>query len=417
MNLLGREEFMAGPVGRRRFVLYWYLAIVVSSLSGLACVNIEKPAAVAACSALGNCSDHVKADSGVAGADSLAADENPPTTTDALPAPINDGAAADTRLAFLDLAQADAGVDPVQEVGLLLVAEVGGDLGMDGETRFDVPGAPGFEAGPEATRDLAFEAGAESSPDLATPGPETGPELGQPSGPEPGSEPGAESGPEPGPESGAEPGPEPGPEAAPDGGVVKACPAGGICDNFEDGDFSVNPVWTTPANFSVVPDGTFVLAYAGSSTPAIATVGSSATALTIKARVKVMAFGGGSNSYRAGVFARVNSQVAPSAWYGFTITGDGSLRLQVTDSTPSGCAAVTGAAVANTWYVLSLTVAGTVAATTLQGTLTDENGGNAKTIGPCNIAGGLAPGWPGVGVRGGGTRGEFDDVEITNITP
>jgi hypothetical protein len=62
-------------------------------------------------------------------------------------------------------------------------------------------------------------------------------------------------------------------------------------------------------------------------------------------------------------------------------------------------------------------VGGTVAATTLQGTLTDEAGGNAKSIGPCNIADGLAAGWPGVGVRGGGTQSEFDDVQITNITP
>jgi hypothetical protein len=44
-------------------------------------------------------------------------------------------------------------------------------------------------------------------------------------------------------------------------------------------------------------------------------------------------------------------------------------------------------------------------------------GGNAKTIGPCTVANGLAVGWTGVGVRGAGTQGEWDDVQITGITP
>jgi hypothetical protein len=78
---------------------------------------------------------------------------------------------------------------------------------------------------------------------------------------------------------------------------------------------------------------------------------------------------------------------------------------------------VAGAAAANTWYILTLTVSGTVSATTLQGTLTDETGGNARSIGPCSVSNGLAAGWPGVGVRGAGTQGEFDDVKITGITP
>jgi hypothetical protein len=71
----------------------------------------------------------------------------------------------------------------------------------------------------------------------------------------------------------------------------------------------------------------------------------------------------------------------------------------------------------DTWYVLTLVVGGTVASTTLQGTLTDAAGGNAKTIGPCTISGGLAAGWAGVGIRGSNTQGEFDEVQISDITP
>jgi hypothetical protein len=172
-----------------------------------------------------------------------------------------------------------------------------------------------------------------------------------------------------------------------------------------------------PGGFGIATDGSKVLAYTGTDTPAVALVGSKATNLTIRAKVKATAFGGTSNSYRAGVFARANSQGTPSAWYAFTITGDGSLRLQATDSTPSGCSAINDAAVAGTWYVLTLTVGGTVASTTLQGTLTDLAGGNAKTIGPCTVTNGLAAGWAGVGVRGGGTQGEWDDVQVSGISP
>jgi len=88
-----------------------------------------------------------------------------------------------------------------------------------------------------------------------------------------------------------------------------------------------------------------------------------------------------------------------------------------TDSTPSGCGAIDGAAAAGTWYILTLKVSGTVASTTLQGTLSDAAGGNVKTIGPCTATNGLAAGWAGVGVRGGGTQGEWDDVQITGIMP
>jgi hypothetical protein len=396
-------------------VHYWHLAMAAFVLCNVACVNTTKPAAVAVCAAHGNCSDRTEEDSGaVTAKDTPVADKNPPGATDALPSPIADGGMADSPWSGPESGQVDMRVDPAQEVGPSPGAEAGRDLETDG-------GVPSPEAGPEALGDLVPDLGADSVPDSATfgsepgaeSGPEPGPEPGAESGPEPGPEPGAEPGPEPG----AEPGPEPGPEAALDGGIVSICPAGGICDNFEDGDCTMNPAWTTPTNFAVVLDGSSVLAYTGSSTPAIATVGSSVTAMTIKARVKATAFGGTANSYRVGVFGRVNSQATPSTWYGLTITGDGSLRLQATDSTPAGCAAVSGVAVPNTWYVLTLSVGGTVLATTLQGTLTDENGGNAKSIGPCSVAGGLAPGWPGVGVRGGGTRGEFDDVQITNITP
>lgn len=402
-------------------VEHWRLAMAAIVWCNVACVNTTKPPAVAACAARGNCSDHAEQDSGAASAkDASAADKNLPITTDAPSAPTPDGAPDLPRIA-VESGQADAPVDSTRELGILPVAEVGRDLGMDGERKLDAPGVPGFDGGSEATRDLLPETGVDCEPDLATISRETGPEAGAEPGPEPSAEPGPEPGPElgtePGPEPGPEPKPEPGPEPARDGGVVNNCPAGGVCDNFEDGDFSANPIWTTPANFAIVPDGSSVLAYTGSSTPAIATVGSSATALTIKARVKATAFGGNANSYRVGVFARVNSRGTPSMWYGLTITGDGSLRLQVTDSTPLGCDAVAAAAVPNTWYVLSLTVGGTVPATTLQGTLTDESGGNAKSIGPCSIGGGLAPGWTGVGVRGSGTRGEFDDVQITNMTP
>jgi hypothetical protein len=298
-----------------------------------------------------------------------------------------------------------------EEVGSDSAAmELSGEVGPEAS----VVGAPeprsGPEVAPETPAEVNPEVGAESSPELS---PEAGPE----SGPEIGPETESETGPEVGPEAEPEPSPEPGPELPPDGGVIGPCPPGGICDDFEDGNYSSNPAWTAPGGFSVITDGSKVLAYTGTASPAVALLGTRATALTIKARVKATVFGGNSNSYRVGLFARADSQGTPSVWYSLAIAGDGSLRLQSTDSTPAGCNAITGAAVANTWYVLTLTVGGTVAATTLQGTLSDDTGGNVKTIGPCAITAGLASGWEGVGIRGGGTHGEFDDVQVTGITP
>jgi hypothetical protein len=283
-----------------------------------------------------------------------------------------------------------------------------GTLGLASDGASDGASGGGAEGSADgsAVRDTGAEPGPEAAPDqaaerTATPGPETG----------------AERGPEAGPEAGRGFGPETGPEAGPEASGGPRCPTGDLCDDFEDGNLTANPTWTAPAGFTVTTDGSKVLAYTGNSSPAIASLGGAATALTIKAMVKATTFGGTSNSYRVGVFGRIDSQVAPSTWYGLTVTGDGSLRLQVTDSTPSGCGALAGVAVPGTWYVLTLGVSGTVASTTLQGTLTDVAGGNVKTIGPCTIAGGLAAGFAGVGIRGANTQGEFDDVEISNIVP
>jgi hypothetical protein len=372
-----RSRFQTGCLG---------VAIAAFPLLIDACVNTTKPSAVALCAATNSCTDHVSRDADGAGTrDALAADQAQAGTRDgAFPPPADagerdvPGAVADaTRADVVGAADLVTSRDSPREIapGSDDVPVGGDDVGVEA-----MPDRPP-EIGPEATRDRFF----------------------------PGAEPASEPRPE--------PGPEPAPEPPPDAGSIASCPSGGICDDFEDGNCTATPAWTVPGGFAVSTDGSKVLAYTGTDSPAVALVGSKATALTIKAKVKATAFGGTSNSYRVGVFARANSQGTPSAWYGFTITGDGSLRLQVTDSTPSGCSAVDLAAVAGTWYILTLTVSGTVASTTLQGTFTDVSGGNTKIVGPCTITNGLAAGWAGVGVRGGGTQGEWDDVQITGITP
>jgi hypothetical protein len=401
-----------------------YCAFAVAALCSGACVDLAKPEAVAKCAAVGNCVNGGLSDAeGMGPRDASGAEPVKPAGPDGAPAISPEAGAAD-QVALPDLRPADL-TDPGVEV------RQPGDLATAGDAAPEGPLVPPDDArvadraGDEPTPDLGHgnEAAPDQSPPLADARPEPGAEVGREVAPELGAEPGREAGPESGPEVGPEAGPEPGPEAGPEPGpeagpeAAGKCPVGGICDDFEDGNFSANPAWTAPSGFGVTTDGTKVLAYTGSSTPAIATVGGAATAMTIKAKVKATAFGGTSNSYRVGVFGRVSSQGSPSTWYGLTITGDGSLRLQVTDSTPSGCSAVAGASQVNAWYVLTLVVSGTVASTTLQGTLTDETGGNAKTIGPCTISGGFAAGWAGVGVRGGGTQGEFDEVQITDITP
>jgi len=338
------------------------------------------------------------------GADAAAPAERPMDSPDVMVSSSPDGPGPDQATSIEEVAAESAATEPSGEAGPEAPVVAGPDP------------PPGREVAPEAGSEAELEPGPEAGPEVgAEVGPDTRLELRPEAGLEDGanSEPGPEAGPEPTPE----PGPEPGPELPPDGGVIGPCPPGGICDDFEDGNYTANPAWTAPGGFSVITDGSKVLAYTGNESPAVALLGTRATALTIKARVKATVFGGNSNSYRVGLFARADSQGTPSVWYGLTITGDGSLRLQTTDSTPAGCDAVVGAAVVNTWYVLTLTVGGTVAATTLQGTLSDESGGNVKTIGPCAVTNGLASGWEGVGIRGGGTHGEFDDVQVTGITP
>lgn len=370
------------------------LAIMAFGLCCNACVDITKPASISACAQAGNCTDDINKDAAsTTERDAAVPDTRPLGSPDATPPP-PEAPGADQSVVPSDGARDAGGPEP------------GGERGP--ETPFVVGPEP--QQGAEVSNEPGAEPAAESGRELA-------PELVADSGPEPAVEPGVEARPEPGAESGPEPGPEAGPEAPRDAGTVGTCPSGAICDDFQDGNYTANPVWTTPGGFAVSTDGSKVLAYTGTDTPAVAFVGGQVTNLTITAKVKATAFGGNSNSYRVGVFARANSQGTPSAWYALTITGDGSLRLQATDSTPSGCNAVTGAAVVGTWYILTMTVGGTVASTTLQGTLTDAAGGNAKTIGPCTIANGLAAGWAGLGVRGGGTQGEWDDVRITGITP
>jgi hypothetical protein len=373
-----------------------HLLILVSCcLLGSDCVNTSKPVSVQKCSVAGNCSDDVKADAAVM--DSAAAavpDARSMGSPDLMVSSPPDGPGPEQATSAEEVGADSAAIE--------LAGEVGPEASAVGAPE---PQA-GREVAPETAAEANPEAGAESSPEA---GPESGPEIGLETGPE--------TGPEAGPEAVPEPSPEPGPELPPDGGVIGPCPPGGICDDFEDGNYTSNPAWTAPGGFSVTTDGSKVLAYTGTASPAVALLGTRATALTIKARVKATVFGGNSNSYRVGLFARADSQGTPSVWYSLAIAGDGSFRLQSTDSTPAGCNAIAGAAVANTWYVLTLTVGGTVAATTLQGTLSDDTGGNVKTIGPCAVAAGLASGWEGVGIRGGGTHGEFDDVQVTGITP
>jgi hypothetical protein len=365
------------------------LAIASLVLLGNACVDITMPPAVAACAAKGKCGD-LDASTG----DSSLPYDSASSVPDDLDAII-----ADTPKPPAEVGHDGPRPESAREIG----AEVPIEVGAEPSSGPEVGSEP--EAGSEP--EVGSEPDAESEPDVGS-GP--GPEPMRETGPEPGAEPAPEPRPEPEPEPGAEP--------PPDGGSVSTCPAGaGICDDFEDGNYTANPTWTVPGGFNVISDGSKVLAYTGSNNPAVATVGNAATALTIRAKVKATAFGGNSNSYRVGILARANSQGTPSSWYALTITGDGSLRLQTTDSTPSGCDAIGGISSVNTWYILTLTVGGTVGSTTLRGTLTDAAGGNAKTIGPCSISNGLPAGWAAVGIRGEGTHGEFDDVQITGITP
>ncbi len=128
---------------------------------------------------------------------------------------------------------------------------------------------------------------------------------------------------------------------------------------------------------------------------------------TIAARMKVVQFGGTSNSYRAGIVARYTSS---SSYYALAIDGQSTnkLTLRKGTSTISGCADVAAGVTANSWATLKLEVSGG-ATTTLKSYV------NNVLKQTCTISSGaLTAGSIGVQTVGSNTSARFDDVLVTS---
>jgi pectate lyase len=130
-----------------------------------------------------------------------------------------------------------------------------------------------------------------------------------------------------------------------------------FCDDYEDGNASG---WTTTGgSWSVLTDSGYV--YAGGSGSYSSTAGLSTwTDQTVQARVKILAFGGTSSSYRAGIVARFAQS---TNYYALSVDATGAVRLLRGTSSPSGatgaCAATpSGLPRSRTLDHLKITVSG-----------------------------------------------------------
>jgi pectate lyase len=181
-----------------------------------------------------------------------------------------------------------------------------------------------------------------------------------------------------------------------------------FCDDFEDG---AADGWSTSGGaWSVVLDGTRV--YKGGNGPYNSTAGSIAwTDQSVESKMKILAFGGTSSSYRAGIIAR---NAGSTNYYTLAIDAAGYVRLLRGTSTPSGASgacgpALTGlASLTNTWVTLKMQVSGPTnnvrIVTWLNGTQVHDCITTSSTV---------AAGNAGVMTYGSSTIAEFDDVRVS----
>ncbi|MGC4089190.1 MAG: hypothetical protein QM756_15160 [Polyangiaceae bacterium] len=193
------------------------------------------------------------------------------------------------------------------------------------------------------------------------------------------------------------------------GGGSATCPGFVLCEDFEDGDITMNPSWlATPSSFTVATDGSKVMAQKGSS-EAWAYAGMSTwTDVTVQARVKVLAFGGTSSSYCGGIIARWMGSSQPN--YQANLCANGTVGLfkdgGLVDET-NGTKNLS--IVANTWYTLKMKVAGAPGNVTITVSVNDTP---AFTITDKDTSAPAAAGYIGVGAKKT-LNIEYDDIKVS----
>jgi hypothetical protein len=179
-----------------------------------------------------------------------------------------------------------------------------------------------------------------------------------------------------------------------------------FCDDFED---LIADGWTTSGGtWVVMEDGdTNVYQGGGASEEALVDAGGWADQI-VEARMRVVSFGGASDTYRAGILARYASS---SAYYAFAIGGDKTLSIRRSTGAPSGssgtCAAVSTSIEPSEWFTLKLQVTGPEGNVRLRTYL------NGTPIHDCTTtATTAASGKAGVLTVGSGTTARFDDAKV-----
>jgi hypothetical protein len=180
-----------------------------------------------------------------------------------------------------------------------------------------------------------------------------------------------------------------------------------FCDDFEDQNANG---WTKSGGTWTVVQDAADWVYAGGNGSEEAYAGDGAwTDQTIEANVKVVSFGGTSDSYRAGIMARRSSG---SNFYVFALGGDGKLTLRKSTSTPSGstgaCAALAAGVDTTGWFTLKMAVTGNAGSVRIQTFINDQPKHDCTTT-----SSPLTQGQVGVLTYGSGTVAHFDDVTVT----
>lgn len=174
-----------------------------------------------------------------------------------------------------------------------------------------------------------------------------------------------------------------------------------FCDDFEDA--SADGWTTSGGTWAVVSDTSWVYQGGNGSQEAVAGQ-QSWTDQTVEARVKVVSFGGNTDSYRVGILARYTGS---SNFYALAVGADGNLTLRKSTSQLSGCDPVASGIDPSAWFTLKLEVSGPASAvqirTYINDTLAQE----------CAVTDGLASGQVGVVTYGSSTDGQFDDIRVS----
>jgi pectate lyase len=190
--------------------------------------------------------------------------------------------------------------------------------------------------------------------------------------------------------------------------AASTCGSGLVfCDDFEDGN---DAGWTkSGGTWTIATDGSFVFQGGGSSQEA--TAGDAAwTDQTVEARVRVVSFGGTSDSYRAGIIGRF---AGASTFYVFAIGGNGNLTLRKSTSTPSGASGTCGAIAAGidpttAFFTLKMELSGPTnnvhIRTFLNGVLKHDCTTTSTTSGAGKV---------GFLTYGTGTVASFDDIKVS----